>query len=438
MGVNLPATHVIVRDLQYGPGSPIGVGGLLQISGRAGRGTTPGHAIFIWKPGDAWGLADLEAQIESPRIPNIESVLSRKNGASADEPALAELILSLLSRRYAEGMTVTELRNFVSSSLAGQSVSVELEESLKWLSVGSRGFAYQQEQRWKATRLGESVIRASLSLNLAAGFAQLIRDFLSVDEADRTLLDWSVLDVLLLVEILAKRAGPKKTFSEDLVAQVDAATEQMPVKSVVFQNWIKGAKGFSKAIELIGSIGLSLEANTPKPERARQLGYIAMWRTLVLWKRANGVRSEDLERQWKIRDLAELEESWRDDRLFILGALSSVWDIRCFFYHLKEDCAAEPPRLQRVKRAMQRLRILHLQVMNLVSWCSPLGPLFLRIRGTAAKSSRQSPAKATMRRLEDAGINSPSQLLTKTVGDLHQMGIRRDLAEAIIAFVRRR
>ncbi|MDB6175499.1 MAG: hypothetical protein JWL59_4810 [Chthoniobacteraceae bacterium] len=438
LGVNLPATHVIVRDLQYGPGNPIPVGSLFQMAGRAGRGTLPGQAIFLWKDGDAWALNEMHRELESPNIAEIRSVLISKRLA-ATEPPLAETLLTLLARRPETGMSQIELERFLSATLAGEACLEAVTDSLAWLGANSRVFAHVEEETWKATRLGQAAIRASMPLGLAAGFAQLVRDLLSVDPTDVILHEWTTLDMLIIVELMATRSGPRKSFGEPLAVQVDSALEQSLVKSVLFRNWIRGAKNYSKAEEIMGSLGFVSEGGAEaRTGKARQIGYLATWRALVLWHRANGGRVDDVERRWKVKDLAELEESWRDDRLFILGAMVGLWDLRCFFFHLKEECCADSQRIQRVKRIFQRLRLVNLQVMDLVSWCSPLGPVFLRLRRSVGNNGRQIPAKATMRKLEEAGVTSASELASKTQADLTGLGVRKDLAASIVAFMRRR
>jgi hypothetical protein len=76
--------------------------------------------------------------------------------------------------------------------------------------------------------------------------------------------------------------------------------------------------------------------------------------------------------------------------------------------------------------------------MNLVSWCSPLGPVFCRLRANRTSGQAASPAQGTMRRLEDAGILSVDQLRTLTLEDFKRLGVRSDIANNIFAFLRRR
>jgi helicase len=60
MGVNLPATHVVVRDLTYPGAESPRVSDLLQMMGRAGRGDREGHAIAVCTAADAWTITELQ------------------------------------------------------------------------------------------------------------------------------------------------------------------------------------------------------------------------------------------------------------------------------------------------------------------------------------------------------------------------------------------
>ena len=165
--------------------------------------------------------------------------------------------------------------------------------------------------------------------------------------------------------------------------------------------------------------------------------YQAMLRAIMLWQRAHGALPADLERRWKVGDLDEIQEPWRDDRLFLLGAMRNLWEIRCFFYHLKEDCLAGDGRILRVKRALQRMQAMSLRLMNLISWGSPLGPVFLRLRSSNSGSAKSSPAQGTMRRLEEVGISSVDALRACSLEDLVKIGVRKELASQIQTFLRR-
>ncbi len=440
MGVNLPATHVVVRDLSYGPNQPLAIGSLMQMMGRAGRGMRPGQALLIVKSSESGTIDNLRDKLEKQELPSLRSVLVQDAGSSGSmEPALAATVLSLLARRPEEGFTLIRVEQFMEHTLNGSEAVPGCLPALKWLSNASHLLAFEQEGIWKSTRLGQAAIRSSLPLKAATGVAQLLRDLLSVDPDDKTMSHLSPLDLLLLVELMTNKPVLRKPFSEDLARQVDDWASRENTKSLLFQDWIRGAEGFSKSQELLGSLGLDVRnsaSSTKDP--ARKQAYLAMFRAIVLWQRAHGAINSDLERRWQVKDLDEVQEQWRDDRLFHLGAMRGIWDIRCFFYHLKEDCQASDERLLRVKRAFQRMGVMSLQLMNLVSWCSPLGSLFVRLRSTRTKGSSGSPAQGTMRRLEDAGIISVDALRACTLEQLKAYGIRSDIAVQLQAFLRRR
>lgn len=440
MGVNLPATHVIVRDLSYGPGQPLTIGSLVQMMGRAGRGNRPGHAMLLFKNGELGSVESVQNQLESQELPALHSVLVQSSQQSTQgEPPLAETVLSLLARKSEDGFSLQGVEQFMRHTLCGEEAASGCATALKWLSNASRLLAFEQDGIWKATRLGQASIRSSLPLSSGTGVAQLIRDLLSVDPDDGMLSHMSALDVLLLVELLSSKPMLRKPFSEDMARQVDDWASREDDKSILFQNWIRGADGFSKAQELLGSLGLEQGTRSgAKKGQARKQAYMAMFRTIVLWQRAHGVITRDLERRWQIKDIDEIQEQWRDDRLFHLGAMRGLWDIRCFFYHLKKECEASDDRILRVKRAFQRLNVISLQLMNQVSWCSPLGAVFSRLRSMRAPGQKGSPAQGTMRRIEDAGITTVEHLRTLTVEQIKALGVRSDIASQILVFLRRR
>lgn len=444
MGVNLPATHVVLRDLARGPQGKVRADELIQMSGRAGRGSRDGHALFILKPKDPWTDTELIEALGSDSLPPIRSGLipaervSSFNGNQSLEPPLAESVLSLLARNSEEGMNVEELECFIGSTLAGPQALSGLQEGLHWLAAPCRVLAYDSDERWKPTFLGKRVIQSSIPLNPAAGIAQLFRDLLSVDEEDGVLREVSKLDLLILGELISAGPTSRIRYSERLAEQVDAWMGQSSEKSVFFAKWIRGAEGFSQADELLGSLGISDGSTNGNGRRnPRRDAYVATCRAILLWQRSQGVSAEDVMRRWGIKDLEDVEEKWRDNRLFMLGAMASLWEVRCFYYHLKEECGAGDERVLRVKRALQRIAAHTYQLLDLLAWCSPLGPLFVRMRRARAGSSGSLPAKGTMRRLEEAGIGSMEALRAMSEKEIAGLGIQKRHVGTIRAFLRR-
>jgi len=447
-GVNLPATHLIVRDLTFQGVGPIPLDQLIQMSGRAGRGITPGHAFFIHRPGDIWKSDELEEGLRSQRLPGLVSALlprgishGRRPSSERDtDPAqtAAEFVLSVLARSADAGMTRDELCRFASRSLAGPDLAPHLDPALGSLSALASVLAYRSDEgRFAATSLGLAAARGSLPLQMAAGIGQLVRDFLSLGSDDSTLSTWGELDHLLLLELLAERTWSLRPFSADLAEKVDAWIEKSADKSILYIQWIRGTKGHSKASELLGSLGL---ATAKKAEDAdewcRRRAYLAMFRAIVLWHRSGGDTPESLSRVWSIDDLSGMEEAWRDDRLWLLGALAEVFEIKCFYYHLRGECGADDERVRHVKRLLQRMRILALQTAARVKHCSALGPLLVQMR----RGSRSAPGvgQKTIEKLEALGIQNLAQIAAMRPEDFKKAGITPSIAGRLQAYIRRR
>jgi replicative superfamily II helicase len=79
-GVNLPTTHVIVRDLTFQGTDPLPVDQLVQMAGRAGRGDKRGHAFFVHRKNDAWKIERLLTELKEPPFPELSSALRGVGG----------------------------------------------------------------------------------------------------------------------------------------------------------------------------------------------------------------------------------------------------------------------------------------------------------------------------------------------------------------------
>jgi len=107
---------------------------------------------------------------------------------------------------------------------------------------------------------------------------------------------------------------------------------------VLYQDWIRGTKAHSKAIELFGSLQVSAESRPiDQEEWCRRKAYLAIFRAIIIRERSKGLALEEISRRWKVESLAGIEEAWRDDRLWLLNALGGICDLRCFYHHLRTE-----------------------------------------------------------------------------------------------------
>jgi helicase len=171
-------------------------------------------------------------------------------------------------------------------------------------------------------------------------------------------------------------------------------------------------------------------------EGARKKAYLAVLRSVVLHELGRGIRTTDLERRWKLEGLEGIEERWRDSHLWLLAGLAEILDLRCFYFHLREDCSADAYRIRRVKGLLKRMRDQAYRLQDHLKYCSPLGPVLQEIRQATNAANGASVGVRSIRRLEEAGVRSLEDLAQLGEEDLIRLGVRRDLAMQIRAYVR--
>ena len=69
--------------------------------------------------------------------------------------------------------------------------------------------------------------------------------------------------------------------------------------------------------------------------------YLACFRAILRFERGQGTAVESLERAWKLTCLAAGEERQLDDLDWLLAGVRNILELRCFYYHLREDCGAD-------------------------------------------------------------------------------------------------
>jgi hypothetical protein len=448
LGVNLPASHVLVRDTTFPGVGPLGVADLLQMMGRAGRGDREGHAVALVRPRDSWTADDLATSLREGHLPGLVSSLDRRQPGErkrgeqtvVDRPTAASPVLARLLRQKEQGLTLEEMRGFFAGSLGGRSMPGQVGGLLAWLCDPAHCLAYRDEQgRYHPTVLGRRAGQAMLPLDLAAGAAQLVRDLLSADESDRLLAGWQPLDHLLLLELLSPHSLPGRRFSEKLAEQVDGWIEgRRSSGSLLYREWIRGGASSSRAGEVLGSLGVSVKGRGPGEGVAREAAYMAVLRGAVLIERASGREVADVERHWGLSGLDGIEERWRDDVLWLLSGWARLLEVRCFYYHMREACSADNERVQRVEGVFRRMRSGAFELREQLNYCSTLGPILRSLRRTRKSAEGVTIGVQTVRRLENAGVRSVADLAKMSVEDLISLQIRRSLAQQISAYVMRR
>jgi helicase len=345
-------------------------------------------------------------------------------------------MLSILCRSADTGMQVEELRKFASSLLAGNRLESVIDASVRWVSGSSILLAHQPEEGdcIVPTRLGQACSRSGLRPSVAAAFANLLRDLMCIDEEMRLFPQLSMLDLLLLAEILSDRKFVGGRFSAGLGEQVENWAATCSEKSLLFNQWIRGKEGHSKAEEIFGSLGVdSPKSKTSSKDLQRQHGYLHMRAVAILWSRGVGTSWGDISRRWKIDPEEIGEEEWIRSRSHLISGFAEICDVRCFFYHLKENCNADDAKIQKAKNTLRRLRAGCFKILGRLKYCSPLGPFLVSMK----RSGTKGVGKVTIEKLEDAGITSAKEILEMSDDRIVELGIDSKKMNAIRSYLRR-
>jgi|SanBayMetagenome_1026888.scaffolds.fasta_scaffold01400_2 helicase len=442
MGINLPTTHVLVRDNTFFGEGSLDVSDLLQMMGRAGRGNQEGCAVVLVRPNDKWQADELAKALQEEILPSLESALEReinKSNSFKDMSPATVHLASLLSRWQEQGATIDELQTFLRRSLGGQVLAGQVTTGLNWLESHLLAYQDPEHKKYHLTVLGKKATRAVLPLPLAHGYAQLLRDLLTIDSQDDLLSQWKPLDHLLVLDLLSERSPNLRKYSAKLVELVEDWCEgHSDLTPLLFCKWMRGKVENSRASEILGSLGVhSSKTGKAQEKWAYETAYVAVFRAIVLYERSLGMKVDAIERRFQVKGLEGIEEKWRDELLWLLSGLAQLLDVRTFYYHLKEDCQADSERIKRVKGSLGRMRYQVFELQEQIKYCSPLGPLLREIRRTAPKDKVKIGVQS-IRRLEEAGVSSLKDLLVLGVDELMNLGVRRGLAEQIHNYVRRR
>jgi superfamily II DNA/RNA helicase len=436
MGVNLPCTTVIVRDTHYPGVGPVPTHQLRQMCGRAGRGDHPGTALVLVQELDKRGPAALAQELASSEPAALPQAPTWQQ-QPPDLPRLADRIAAVLLRYHERGVDLPFLRAWCARSLRGGDLADQLPAILDWLDwwkLASTTHSEYDDGRWRLTLGGRTAATHGLPLRIAGGALQLWRDLLQVDSSDQLLGDWSAFDHLLLIELLADRAPTLRRDSADLADGILSWMERNVAfhQSMLWREWFY--RSDSKGEEIIGSLGITDPRDRPLHGSAAQKQVRqAILRTIVLSERMRGASSDQLVRQWRLNSFAGIEEELRDNRIWLSHGVAQLADWPLLSWHCNHVLQVDEPRKARVKHALNHIRFEALSSCGSLSTCSPLGAL---LPGLRQQHGKRRVGMNTLRKLEDAGVTSLTQLLELSLDELVAAGIRRDFAKQIVAFCR--
>ena len=159
-----------------------------------------------------------------------------------------------------------------------------------------------------------------------------------------------------------------------------------------------------------------------------------MRNAVVLWMRGQGVSWLDITRRWGVEAGDVSEDEWVRSRSWLISGLAEAMDIRCFYFHLKEECGASDVRIMKVKNIFRRLRAECFQNLARLKYCSPLGPLLVRMKF----AGRKGVGTTTIEKLESAGLVTPQAISELTDEKIKELKIDLKRINVIRSYLQRK
>ena len=433
MGVNLPATHVFVRDISFSGYGDLDIADLMQMLGRAGRGNNPGTGIVLLSKSNLSKETTIVAGITHETVPRVESQLmpAELEGYFGNREDLYYIdrvgnqIMGIINR-YGN-ITISDLHHNLSQTLCGERFD-NLPSILRYLSSWKLAYLNEDTNEYELTHLGRIASRCYIPPVTAANAGQLIRDLLSDRSDGAHIAQFTAIDYLIMLCLISAENKPLVRYSNRIKQMVGAYMEALPLdeKSYLYRTWISGAPE-----ELLGSARISaLAANAEKTV------YQCVYTAILLYDISRGKNQTQLSDYYGF-DVEEVQEKLRDNALWILSGIEKILEVRSFYFHLKNNCEAEVEQIHGVEMAFKKAsRIIFALIANL-KFRSHLGELVRGIK-RVYPNAESYPGEGSIKKLEAAGVTSVRGLVGKTATDLTALGIQKKYADLIVGYVRKR
>lgn len=434
MGINLPATHVYVRDVTFTGFKDLDVSDLLQMLGRAGRGSRSGTGVVFLSKSNLAKESTIVAGLTSETLPTIRSGLLPR--VREDYYGSAGMDLFYLDRVGSQVIgaihrfkttTYDNLCSFLHKTLCGDQYS-GLDEILRYLVDWKLVYQDEVTNEYALTALGQVSSKCYFPPLFAANIGQLIRDLLSDEPSGKHVDAFTQIDFLIVLCLVSKDLKPLARYSKKMETNILSYMEALPLdeKSYLYRTWISSSPEM-----LWGSARVDYEAKDEKKQVLPRV-YTAMF----LYDLSKGKPAAVLDDYYGI-DSEEIQEKYRDNAIWLISGIRKLLEVRCFFYHLKENCKAEADAIHGVETAFKNASRTAFKIIENLKFRSRLGELVRGIK-QAYPHADSYPGEGTIKHLEAGGITSLKDLVKKQVGDLVGLGVKQQYAEMIIGYVRKR
>ncbi len=433
MGVNLPATHVYVRDVSFSGHGDLDIADLMQMIGRAGRGNNSGTGVVLLSKSNLVKETSIVNGITNEIVPNVESRLippEREGYFGVQEDIyfidrVGNQIMGILNRHGK--ISIADIQQSMAHTLCGDKI-VNIPSVLRYLTNWKLAYLNEDTNEYELTHIGKTSSRCYLPPMTAANLGQLLRDLLS-DQCDGShIARLAPIDYLIILFLISAENKPLVRYSNRVKAIVRAYMEALPLeeKSYLYKTWISSAPE-----ELMGSARIA-----PPNQNAEKIVYQCVHTAMLLYDISCGKTISQLSDYYGI-DVEEVQEKLRDNALWILSGIEKIMEVRSFYFHLKTNCETDSEQIHSVEIAFKKAsRTIFTLIANL-KFRSNLGELVRGIKRVYPKADSY-PGEGTIKKLESSGITSVKNLVGKSVSDLTSLGIQKKYADLIVGYIRKR
>lgn len=468
MGVNLPATHVYIRDLKVGGGNDskdLDAGDILQMLGRAGRGDRNGVGVVFAKEGSVANA--LVKKLVDEALPKVVSRLAspEEDGGGWRAPrkdeerenSLASQVMGVLSRIGKS--TLEQIEGVFSASLGGRDL-VGVKDVLRLLHDEWQLVGFNPEtNEYSLRRLGEKSNACYFPPRTAARIGNLIRALLedglgSHENLGYHLSLFTPLDWLIVICAAAPELKSPIRWKETLPRLLNSEIESVKVKSHLYNAWIKTEPGL-----LYQTICFD-DCDCDEKVADRKM-VLANLTAILLYRLSNGESLSRIEEIYGVK-IEELQEKLRDNAIWMLSGLDSVLDAKCFFHCAKTACAEAGLDEVAMRRNLQKFNwafdgrkkgrdpvtgvcqdalpsqgALIWELVEDLKYRTDLGKIIYGCRAKFPKADKH-PGDAAVRKLSENGVTALKHLVGKKVSDLEAFGIEKVYAEQIVSYIKSR
>lgn len=423
MGVNTPATDVVVRDTVFHGHGRLTISDIQQMTGRAGRGDRQGKATILFQDNEDWSkyATDLKSgktDALHPQLISWKGYEDRKKVHTKDDRlnSLATALLAEVASR--QNVVLNDIENFVLRTYSAHCASVSsarIRSTVDSLEADKLIYRFENsEATYAATRLGRTTSFSGLSAGSGALFGAFLRAMINLSEKQRVekpsaesiLRRITDLDLLVLcLSSFETRGMLLPRLKSDQHHDLEQFIEQLPPEDKPVLNlWRDPNSVLYPTRRLISTLRLSNDKGCADQ--------VTFWRLLrtgsMLLGHARGRGIGDLAEGYGCRE-GDFEGRLKPAVCWLLNALAQICTgDRCY--------------------KLDSLAVRAYDLMQALTAGGPLGKL-MNVKGIGIK---------TIETLSANGIQDLSDLTGKSSGFFKTLGLAKSQSEALERFLIRR